>query len=42
MDLTSAVYAYQYSNVSALASLDALAIAVCVALVVLAAASVAL
>ncbi len=41
MDLSSAVYAYQYSNVSALASFDALAIVLSIALVVLAAASVA-
>lgn len=40
MDFSSAVYAYQYSNVAGLASLDAIAIALCVTFVVLAAASV--
>lgn len=39
MDLSSAVYAYQFSNVSALASLDPATVATCVALLVLAAAS---
>lgn len=41
MDLSSAVYAYQYSNVAGLASLDLVAIASSVAFVILAAASVA-
>ena len=40
MDLSSAVYAYQYSNVAALASLDAATVATCVAFLVLAATSI--
>ncbi|MFZ3232998.1 MAG: hypothetical protein WA194_05820 [Patescibacteria group bacterium] len=41
MDLSSAVYAYQFSNVTALSSFDALGIAACVFFVLAAAASVA-
>ena len=41
MDLSSAVYAYQFSNASALPSFDALGIAACAFLVLAAAASVA-
>lgn len=39
MDLSSAVYAYQFSNVSALASLDPATVATCVALLIFAAAA---